>query len=118
MKYEAIGCGVYEIDSTAKPGDPRQPVACTGDDIDLNGSIDPSEYDHLANEQAALARRIADALNHNSREECEANCGWHKAAMEAVSETTIDQHIDKCALCGLDLRDDIHIRSQTRSNEL
>ncbi len=27
-----------------------------------------------------------------------------------VAGTTVSQHIDKCALCGLDLRDDIHLR--------
>ncbi len=27
-----------------------------------------------------------------------------------VAGTTIGQHIDKCALCGLDLCDDIHLR--------
>ncbi|KKM20743.1 hypothetical protein LCGC14_1642470 [marine sediment metagenome] len=63
VRYEAIGCGVYEVNPTAKPDDPeeRMPVACTGDDVlDGMGRI-PS--DALIAAQSALATRIAAALN-------------------------------------------------------
>ncbi len=58
-RYEAIGCGVYIVDPSAKPGDPdeRHAVACTGDDIE-----DPDE-EFAGLEQLALAIRIAASLN-------------------------------------------------------
>lgn len=41
-RYEAIGCGVYELDPSGKPEDPRDPIADANED---------------------MALRIADALN-------------------------------------------------------
>ena len=32
-----------------------------------------------------------------------------------VAGTTVGQHTDKCALCGLDLRDDTHLRMEVTS---
>ncbi|KKM20739.1 hypothetical protein LCGC14_1642430 [marine sediment metagenome] len=60
VRYEAIGCGVYEVDPIAKPGEAteRRPIACAGDDLD---NTDPRFG--AANQQFALATRIADALN-------------------------------------------------------
>ena len=46
--FEAIGCGVYRKE-VVKPGTPRIPVACTGDDGD----------EIAGQEQLAFARRIA-----------------------------------------------------------
>ena len=62
MRYEAIGCGIYEVDPTTKPGDPRNPVACTGDDIE-NDPLEPGEYAMIVGEQLAMATRIAVSLN-------------------------------------------------------
>ena len=44
-RYEAIGCGVYEVDPTAKPGDPDE------------------RHPRAVCRYSALATRIADALN-------------------------------------------------------
>ncbi len=67
-RYEAIGCGVYIVDPSAKPDAERVPVACSGDDADLIHT--PKVYyaehepdDPISKEQEALATRIADALN-------------------------------------------------------
>lgn len=51
-RYEAIGCGIYEVDPATKLGDPagREAVACT-------------EFTASTKVQFALATRVAAALN-------------------------------------------------------
>ena len=75
MRYEAIGCGVYEVDPTAAPGDPdeRRPIAHTQHTFmapriaaSLNGS--EALVEALGN-AVQLASKLADAhagdLNHD-----------------------------------------------------
>ncbi len=60
-RYEAIGCGVYLVDSADEPGEPdeRYPKAVTGTDDGLQVDL----IDSLPPHGEALAVRIADALN-------------------------------------------------------